>query len=57
MTLAELEALHTKQLGILSTRGLRNSLVTVSQMMDTWIEIQRFRVEPLYRTRKTQEQQ
>jgi hypothetical protein len=54
MTLAELEALHTKQLGILSTRGLRNSLVTVSQMMDTWIEIQRLRVEPIYRPRRKQ---
>ena len=54
MTLAALEALHTKQLGILSTRGLRNSLVTVSQMMDTWIEIQRLRVEPIYRPRRKQ---
>lgn len=51
MTLAELEALHTQQLGILSTLGLRNSIVTVSQMMDTWLEIQRLRVEPVFRTR------
>lgn len=52
MTLAELEALHMQQLGILSTLGLRNSIVTVSQMMDTWLEIQRLRVEPVFRTRK-----
>lgn len=51
MTLAQLEALHTQQLGILSTQGLRNSLVTVSQMMDTWLEIQRLRIEPGFRTR------
>lgn len=51
MTLTELEALHIQQLGILSTLGLRNSIVTVSQMMDTWLEIQRLRVEPVFRTR------
>lgn len=51
MTLSELEALHTKQLGILSTLGLQNSIVTVSPMMDTWLEIQRLRIEPIFRTR------
>lgn len=51
MTLTELEALHIQQLGILSTLGLRNSIVTVSQMMDTWLEIQRLRIEPIFRTR------
>lgn len=55
MTLAELEALHTKQLGILSTQGLRNPTVNVPQMMDTWLEIQSLRVDPLYRARNNNE--
>ncbi|MBR7975409.1 hypothetical protein KDX01_20175 [Burkholderia vietnamiensis] len=54
MTLAQLEALHTQQLEILSTLGLQNSIVTVSQMMDTWLEIQRLRADPIYRPRRKQ---